>query len=317
MAFSEEIFKVDDPQGRAMYGIIHQPEEPNGGLVIMFNIGLHYRVSHSLLFVRQARDLQKAGFYVARFDPTRIGYSQGDIPPGRSIDNFDAVQTGLFKDDALLILNYLREKIKPKKVLFSGLCGGALTASITAAVDKNVDGVIFIAGPVTVTSAEYEKSTLHPFEADVLMTGYFRRLFSLKAWGRFFTGKTSYSDLINAARVKFSSKRKAVTTNDSEAESDGKADENKGNLLNQTFLDAFDTIVKSKKHFLYLMPELDRATYDFNDLLAKAIKEKYREYKDYYSIAQVGKANHTFSRPESMQELLNISKKWLLARLND
>jgi len=315
MAFSEEIFKVKDPNGQTMYGVIHRPSESNGGLVVMFNIGLHYRVSHSLLFVKQARDLQKAGFMVARFDPTRIGYSHGDIPPGFAIDNFDAVQTGLFKDDAISVLNYLHEYLKPKKVFFSGLCGGALTATIAAALDNKVDGVIFIAGPITVTSAEYERSTLHPFEADVLLTGYIKRLFSPKAWTRFFTGKTSYSDLLNSIKVKLFSKRQKAVVSSTDSDGTQSNEENKGNLLNGTFLQAFEEIIKSNRHFLYLMPELDRATYDFKALLSDELPRRYGAYKKYYSIAKVAKANHTFSRPDTAQQLLDISREWLLNRL--
>ncbi len=316
MAFSEEIFKVKDNDGRVMYGIIHRPPNPNGGLVVMFNIGLHYRVSHSLLFVQQARDLQKAGFTVARFDPTRIGYSHGDIPPGHSIDNFDAVQTGLFKDDAVTALNYLRDYLKPKKVFFSGLCGGALTATIVAAIDKNVEGVIFIAGPITVTSAEYERSTLHPFEADVLFTGYLKRLFSPRAWVRFFSGRTSYSDLVDSIKVKLASRRQTAVISSTDKDDDQSEEENKGNLLNGTFLQAFEEIIKSGRHFLFLMPQLDRATYDFNSLLADELPRRYSEYEKYYSIAKVAKANHTFSRPETARRLFDISREWLTSRLD-
>jgi alpha/beta superfamily hydrolase len=316
MAFSEEIFKVKTGNDRLMYGVIHRPSNPNGGLVVMFNIGLHYRVSHSLLFVKQARELQQAGFLVARFDPTRIGYSHGDIPPGHTIDNFDAVQTGLFKDDALTVLNYLREYLRPKKIFFSGLCGGALTAAITAAVDKHVDGVIFIAGPITVTSAEYERSTLHPFEADVLFSGYLKRLFSPKAWARFFSGKTSYSDLVNSIKVKLSSRRPTPVISSTKNDSDEVKIENKGNILNGTFLQAFEEIIKSNRHFLFLMPELDRATYDFNALLADELPKRYSAYEKYYSVAKVAKANHTFSRPDTARQLLDISREWLKNRLD-
>jgi hypothetical protein len=317
MAFSEEIFEVKDSQQRSMYGIIHHPPNPNGALVITFNIGLHYRVSHSLLFVRQARDLQKGGFTVVRFDPTRIGYSHGDILPGRSIDNFDAVQTGLFKDDTLTVLDYLRNSLNPRKIFFSGLCGGALTAIISAAVDKNIDGMIFIAGPITVTSPEYERSTLHPFEADILFSGYLRKMFSPKAWVRFVSGKTSYSDLVNAIKVKLTHRRPRESVESSKSADGALENENKGNILNHTFVQAFEELIMAGRHVLFLMPELDRATYDFDELLADELARKYAAYKKYYDIARVPRANHTFSRPESARQLFDISREWLLSRFNE
>jgi len=316
MAFSEEILSLINDSGQMMYGVIHHPEKPNGSLVLMFNIGLHYRVCHSRLFVRQARELQEAGFVVVRMDPSRVGYSHGEIAPSRAIDNYDAVQTGLFKEDALLVVRHLRERFKPTKTFFTGLCGGGLTATITAALDKDVDGVVFIAGPVTVTSPEVELTTMHELEADVHLAGYSKRILSPVAWARFLSGKTSYRTLFDSVKTKFSArmaKKKVEPVADPSA---ADPEENKGDLLNRVFYRSFDLLMKTGKDVLFLMPELDRATYDFDKLFLHILRQRYSDYTDHYEIARVAKANHTFSTEASTRQLFDITSQWLIARMN-
>lgn len=313
--FSEEPFRLKNDKGDNIYGIVHVPTRSNGVLVVMFNIGLHYRVGHSRLFVRQARHLQGLGFTVARLDTSRVGYSHGEMPTGRAIDTYDAVQTGLFKDDARLVIRYLMDRFGPRKTFLTGLCGGALTAIIAASMEKDVDGVVFVAGPVTVTSPEYELSTMHPVAADIVLRGYFRKLFSLKSWARFFGGKTTYSRLLRALKTKlrdrFGSKTRVAASGPAPEESSG---EQKGDIFNPAFYRAFDDMMKSGRDILFIMPELDRAAYDFRRFFEKSILKNYDGYRRLYSIARVEKADHTFSRPVSSRKLFEITAEWLTKR---
>jgi len=315
-SFREEPFWIKNEKGGTIYGVVHKPEKSNNALVVMFNIGLHYRVGHSRLFVRQARHLQIRGFTVARFDTSNIGYSHGEMPVGRAIDTYDSVQTGLFKDDARLAVRYLIERLKPKKIFLTGLCGGALTAVITASLEKDISGVVFIAGPVTVTSPEYELKTMHPVDADIFFSGYLRRIFSPRAWLNFLTGRTSYRDLYSSIKTKIKDKlarrRKDIVIPDS-----SEGSENKGDIFNGVFLQAFDSMMKDGKKIQFVMPELDRATYDFDRLFARPLHERYGRFKDQYDIARVPKADHTFSRPESSQRLFELTGDWLSARLGE
>ena len=86
-------------------------------------------------------------------------------------------------------------------------------AIIAAGIDPNVDGVVFIAGPVTVTSPAQELAEMHPLEADVVLKGYWHRLFSLGAWGRLFTGKTSYGEIFKAVKFKLKDKLSPRSSN--------------------------------------------------------------------------------------------------------
>ena len=315
MTFSEEIFTLSTPAGELMYGVAHIPEKPNGAAVIMFNIGLHYRVCHSRLFVRQARDLQRAGFTVIRFDPSRVGFSHGEIRGERAIDSYDAVQTGLFKDDAGQVIDYVRNRHSPKKLFLYGLCGGALTAIIAAAMDTGVDGVAFVAGPVTVTSPELELSTLHPFAATIELRGYRARLLNPAAWLRFLSGRVSYRNIFRTFSVLVKDRfRRRGEVADPKGETTSGQSENKGDLYNRTYHEAFDKLMKAGKDVLFLMPELDRATYDFDRIFSSRYLPNYHAYKDHYTIERVEKANHTFSTPASSRQLFEVTRTWLVSK---
>lgn len=316
MAFSEETFSLKNVSGETIYGIIHHPDKPNGGLVMIFNIGLHCRICHSRLFVRQARELQQSGFHVVRFDTPGVGYSHGEMPIGRAIDTFDAIQTGYFKNDALVTVKYLRERFKPRKIYFFGLCGGALTAIITAAIDKSIDGVIFVAGPILVTSAEAEESSMHPIDADMVFSMYLRRALSPKAWVRLFSGKSSYKDLFASLKVKFTKRLSLLKSKQligaDVPDSDTK---DKGSLYNRVFHKSFDDLVKSGKKILFVMPDYDRAAYDFKRIFVKHIMKDYTKYSDFFSIEDIPKANHTFSTREASRQLFDTTIKWLKKEL--
>jgi pimeloyl-ACP methyl ester carboxylesterase len=316
MNFSEKTFTLITPAGRSMYGIAHIPDQPNGAAVIMFNIGLHYRVCHSRLFVRQARDLQRAGFTVIRFDPTRVGYSHGEIRVERAIDSYNSVQTGLFKDDACQVISYVRNEYYPQKLFLYGLCGGALTAIIAAALNPAVDGVAFVAGPVTVTSPEYELSTLHPFEAKIGFRSYRARLLNPVAWFHFLTGRAAYRTFFRTlvAVVKDRFRRQAGPVDSATDASDG-ADENKGDLYNHTYHEAFGELMKAGKDVLFLMPELDRATYDFDRIFSSRYLPSFEAFKRHYSVERVEKANHTFSTSAAARQLFDITRHWLQSKV--
>jgi uncharacterized protein len=311
--FREETFNLTIADQKTLYGILHHPEKPNGALVLMFNIGLHYRVCHSRLFVRHARYLQDDGFTVARFDTTGIGYSHGENVISRAIDLFEAVQTGLFRDDALDVARFLKAKLNPSRIYLMGLCGGALTAVLAATCYEDIDGVVFIAGPVSISS-ELDLTTLHPFEAGILFKSYIDKVFNPKAWGRFISGKTSYKDIFNSVKVRLGYKLSSLKTSKAApVTSEVKQEENKGDVFNRVFFEAFQKMMRSGQRILFLMPELDRATYDF-DRLFLHILENYDEKLSYFSIKRVEKADHTFTQPESANEMFELSREWLADR---
>jgi hypothetical protein len=315
MAFSEECFELKNDAGHSMYGIIHHPISANGSLVMLFNIGLHYRTSHSLMFVRLARSLAESGFTVVRSDPSRIGYSQGELFAERAIDLYDAVQTGLFREDAESTLKYLRARFAPRKTFFAGLCGGALTATITAAADGGVDGVVFIAGPVTVTSPEAEMSTMHLFEADQLLSMYLGRALNPKAWWRFVSGRSDYGDLFRSIKLRLhdwlSRIKPTGHTEEASDVTDEESGEQKGERINRVFTAALDRLLKNGRSVQFVMPELDRATYDFDRLFVRSFENRYKDHRSLYEIARIPRANHTFSTPESSRQLFATVAGWL------
>jgi hypothetical protein len=73
--------------------------------------------------------------------------------------------------------------------------------------------------------------------------------------------------------------------------------------------------MRSGREVLFVMPELDRATYDFRRFFEKSVMDKYNDFKHLYSIARIEKADHTFSRPVSSNRLFQITAGWLRHRI--
>jgi len=84
--------------------------------------------------------LTRKGFAVLRVDDRQTGKSTGDLTRATSMDFANDVETGLE-----YLLN--RKEIDPKKIGLIGHSEGGLIASIIASKNKNIDFVIFLAGP--------------------------------------------------------------------------------------------------------------------------------------------------------------------------
>jgi hypothetical protein len=157
---------------------------------------------------------------------------------------------------------------------------------------------------------------LHPFQADILASGYIKRILSPSAWARFFSGKTSYRDLYRSFKTKlagkFSRKRKVID----DAGDLMPQEENKGDRFNRVFHESFDVLVRAGKDILFLMPELDRATYDFDNIFAKNVMRHYAAFKEHIDVIRVPKANHTFSTPASTRQLFDATGEWLKMKMN-
>ncbi len=309
--FREEAFSIKKDNQQTLYGIIHNPVKPNGSLVILLNIGMQFRVCHSRLFVLHARFLQEAGYTVVRIDTTGVGYSQGEHQIERSVDLFDSIQTGFFKNDVLEIVKYFKQKLNPAKIFLVGLCGGALSAIFSAIEDESINGIIFTAGPITLTSAEFSLSALHPFEAEQMMKGYLGKIANPKAWGRFFSGKTSYKDIYYSIKVRLTGKS-VVSRQDSDdgIAATNSSEEFKGEIFNQAFFEAFKSLMKFRRPILFIMPQLDRTTYDFDKIFLPMLVN-FKAEQAFYSVARIEKADHTFTQPESVREMFNITLDWL------
>lgn len=139
-AWAERPVVVPGPHG-GLYGIFTPPapEAPSAGLcAVLFT---RPRLHRNRMWVEAARRLAARGFACFRFDYHGAGDSEGDsvyLDPNRP-----------YREDAIAVLRYLRERLGQRRFVLSGLCFDARTA-LSAFVDEGeaIEGLVFIGAPV-------------------------------------------------------------------------------------------------------------------------------------------------------------------------
>lgn len=100
-----------EQRGEKLFGILHQPEGPSrGAILIVHGFGGH-KIGSKRLYVMQAQALEKVGFTVLRLDMRGCGDSEGE---------FGEVTIDSLVEDTRLGLDYLEG---PKGIIGSSLGG--------------------------------------------------------------------------------------------------------------------------------------------------------------------------------------------------
>lgn len=291
-----------------LVGILHEPNrygqiEKTVGIVLS-NTGIHYRVAWHRLNVSLAEMLGSEGYSVFRFDPHGIGDSEGELGDTEDlIHHYDAIQQGLFVNDAVAAIDLLKDQYGFEKICLVGFCGGALTSILTAGCDPRVDGVIFACGPVTISS-EIDLGRMHPVYAKHLLNQYFRKVLRPGAWFRAFSGKTNYKLIREVVTSFFHEKRiRAELINGVDG---GKEKE----LFNRQFLTAFNSACSRGTPILFLMAEIDPATYQFENYFSKEYLQKRRGLNN-YDVYVIPNANHTFTDRDCQTKCFELIVEWL------
>ncbi len=307
----EKTISFINSNGYRLFGILHVPDKPclpSTG-VICLNTGLQYRVIWHRLNIKMARTLCALGYYVLRFDTHGIGDSEGDIEIDsiNTEDFHDAIQVGLFVPDTLSAIDFFFKEVRLENLYLIGPCGGALTAMITASKSKKVSGLIYMAGPVTITSSELTIE-MHPRNAQKAIKIRIRKIWNPTALFRLFTGRSEISVITKALKVSIQSllnRRSLVVQDDADKAEKG------GLFFNRVFLDSFNEFVSRGGEILFLMPESDRSSWGFRELFEKKFLVPGNPYEKRYTILYVPKANHIYALEESQKYVLDQIVVWL------
>lgn len=162
---SEEIITFG--KTRTLVGILHKPEGPaqraDLPAVLLLNAGLLHRVGPNRLYVKIARQLERSGFHVLRFDVWGIGDSQDHAGETK----------GTFVDDTLEAFEVLNQRLGATRFMLMGICMGAQIALEVASRDARVESLALMEG-IYVKSARYHLS----------------RIMDPRKWKRVFTGES-------------------------------------------------------------------------------------------------------------------------------
>lgn len=286
---SEEIITFG--KTRSLVGILHKPDGPapraDLPAVLLLNAGLLHRVGPNRLYVKIARQLERSGFHVLRFDVWGIGDSQDHTGETK----------GTFVDDTLEAFEELNQRLGATRFMLMGICMGAQIALEVASRDPRVECLALMEG-IYVKSARYHLS----------------RLLNPNKWKRVFTGE---SHMVKKLRAKLL-KQPGNNSNNLQPASESKGSHTSdGNVT--SFLD--ENRNKNKKEKLATL--LERGTkiiLIFRD--GNEIAYNYRLRKQGDEIFAVGLprgldvvfvkfADHTFTPLLSQDLLLQAIMKWI------
>jgi len=304
-----------------LVGIFTSPVEVDkikGPAIILLNTGLNYRVAWHRLNIKIARQLASDGYRVLRFDTHGIGDSEGELPVANVVDLHVAIETGLFTDDCLSAIQFVSGKVKSNNIILFGVCGGALTSIFAANQDQRIKGLIHLAGPVTLSS-KTDSTLENPWQAENLFQIYLAKLFNIGAWCRFMGGKADYKSILKTASTLISVNVRKLFSLQRFYKSGNKIQDvlRECPNINQKFIDAFLRFGKSQRKLLFVFPERDTATWEFENFF----KKRYLDFPDCKSdfnlYKVISEGNHILSDGNSQLQLISIVKEWLVTNFKE
>jgi alpha/beta superfamily hydrolase len=128
--------------GKTLWGILHEPSEVRDDepSIVMIAAGTNCR--SAVFYPALAHDLSAKGWRVLRFDPRGLGDSDGDFGSGSLDEAFSRIESGALVPDVIAAIDFLEREFGTGKCILTGLCGGAITSVLSAAVDSRVVGIM-------------------------------------------------------------------------------------------------------------------------------------------------------------------------------
>lgn len=212
----ERAVHFENGRGEPLTGVLHAPDESAPAAthgVVWLSAGQKIRQGAWRMNVEIARSLAARGVPVLRFDFSGIGDSGGDHRHGDAVmDFYGFIQSGGYADEAVLGARLLQEQTGVERVVFGGLCGGAITGLFAASRLKGVvAGHCLIDLPVTISSSARQRYLethadellrSRPGETDTVLMLYLKKLADLEAWRRLVRGESDYKLIKEMARIK-------------------------------------------------------------------------------------------------------------------
>src|SRR5579884_423032 len=160
----ESAVRFKNARGQTLHGILHMPDGAVAASargapgVLWLSAGQKVRLGAWRMNVHAARRLARMGVPTLRFDFHGIGDSEGEHPHGQFVmDLYGYIQTGGFRDDVVAASQFMLREAGVRKLVYGGLCGGAISGLFAAPLVKEVYGHVLVDLPVTISSAARQK----------------------------------------------------------------------------------------------------------------------------------------------------------------
>lgn len=302
--YSETVFEVRGQDGFVRRGILCSPNITSDIAIVLVPAGLKYHVGPHRFYVDIARALAAIGYTVLRFDPKGLGESDGDIAAAPTRDVMSTIEQGLFVDDLLLVSRHLREHEQFKTIIAGGLCGGAMTAQLAAAREREIiDGLISISPPSTIFSNEAPAAaTMNAAVAHHHFQNYLRKLFSPLAWKRILQGQSDFASIAKTVKTVVSKKKKPMVSATTAVAAEHKL-----------FMDSFVQLNSMKIPQLLIFGGNDNRWLEFEQGILHPYLNSVMQDK-FYDIHVIANANHELFWREWWQAAIAQMQAWLMQK---
>jgi pimeloyl-ACP methyl ester carboxylesterase len=291
--------------GLLLRGILHEPDPSvaRGVCVLLLSPGIKGRVGPHRLYLKIAARLVPLGFHVLRFDYYGLGDSEGEISERALADMYVTIQGGRYIDDTIAAMDWAQQNLRISRFVGSGLCGGSLSALLTAERDSRIECLLGIGIPAILDGgpANWERFLTRGQLAN-LRSSYLRKLLDPHSWQRLLSGKTNYSMLWRSLKKKTSPEPRSGSP-----EKDGLPPDN----ANPRFAQAFRTLIESRRPMLLIFSGNDRLHFEFEEKFEARHADLAAQRGRLYDTFVIPQANHVLSDCASMQAMLDRAEQWL------
>lgn len=293
--------------GYTLFGTLHRPAVPAPDLpaVVLLSPGVKMRVGPGRLYAPLTELLTSLGFTVLRFDFHGLGDSEGDLEEAALADVYNNIEVGRYVSDSLRSIEWLSAQHGFDRFILGGLCGGAITAVLTAQREKRVSALLSIGLTVTLSSESARPAKyLARGELSTWREGYIRRLLQPKSWWRLVTGKSEFGVMWRA--MKDGLIKEAPTAPPPEA-----VTEQLGNA-NPLFPPAFFDFLQRGGHALMVFSEKDRLHSEYQEKFVALHQAQLDRFGAQLVEHVVPEANHVLSLPAWQREMLDRTRRWIV-----
>jgi uncharacterized protein len=296
--------------GHVLHGILHEPDDSvaRGVCVLLLSPGVKGRVGPHRLYLKVAARLVPLGFHVLRFDFHGLGDSEGELPERALADVYNMVHEGRYAADTIDAMDWMEHSVGIRRFVGSGLCGGSISALVTAEADRRIECLLGLGLPTVLEGGpENWARLLTQQQAAALSGSYFGKVTDPKSLWRFLSGKSSYRAVWRVIRQWLAARGRSV-----DAEIKPRAAEI--DRTNPRFASAFMAMLQSSRPMLLIFAGADRLRSQFAEHFESHNEARLRDLRHVYEVHVIPEANHVFAEAASVSELLDVSERWLVAR---
>ena len=289
-----------------LHGMLHEPDaaRARGVCILLLSPGIKGRVGPHRLYLKLADPLVAAGFHVLRFDYYGLGDSAGELGERVMADMYNSIQGGRYIDDTIAAMDWMKAHHGISRFVGSGLCGGSISALLTAQADSRVEALLGIGLPSTLEGGAQNFDRFMT-RGQLRQEGqsYLRKVFDPKAWARFLSGKSGYRLIIRALRELIAPpKRKPAAATPPATELDN---------ANPLFAPAFLALLRARRPILLTFSSGDRHRFNFGEKFEERFAKEISGIGHPYQLLLIDGANHVLSDPRWTDELLQSALPWL------